>query len=292
MALSMEKHNKRRMRSSYISVVISMSLVLFMLGLLGLLILNARMLSNYVKEDFAMSLILRPDASEISVRQFQKSLDIAPYVKQTEYISKEEAAEQLAAELNEDFVAYLGFNPLSNAIEVHFKADYTHPDSLAKVEKQLGDVSIIDEVIYDKPLLHLMNDNIQKISLAILGISALLTLIAFTLINGSIRLTIYSKRFLIKTMQLVGATKSFIRKPFLLRSLRLGLIGALLSILMLYGLLTIAEQQFPELADLKDYEAMAFLGGGLLLLGIFIAYLCTFFAVRKYLNLRTDQLYY
>ena len=269
-----------------------MSLVLFMLGLLGLLILNAKALSDYVKEDFAMSVVLKPEVSEVAVRQFQKALDVAPYVKGTEYISKEEAAEQLSQELEEDFVEFLGFNPLSDAIEVHFKADYTHPDSLTSVEQRLIRQPVVLDVLYDKPLLHLMNDNIRKISIGILSVSALLILIAFALINGSIRLSIYSKRFLIKTMQLVGATKSFIRRPFLWHSLRLGFLGALVSCAMLGGVLWFLTTRFPEFNIFTDQLYLAILGGLLLIAGLFIAYICTFFAVRRYLNLKTDQLYF
>ncbi len=291
MAFSIERLNRRRLRTSYISVIISLSLVLFTLGLLGLLILNAKHLSDQVREDFAMTLILDPDAKEVEVREFQKGLEVAEYVKGTEYISKEEAAEDLANELDENFVEFLGFNPLSDAIEVHFRADYTHPDSLSLVETELRKQGVIKDVVYDKPLLEMMNENIRKISIGILGVSLLLVIIAFGLINSSIRLAIYSKRFLIKTMQLVGATKRFIRKPFLGRSVRHGFISAVVAVGLIYGMLQLVETNFPEVAVLKDYKIMGIMAGGLVVAGIFISYFCTFLAVKRYLNLRTDQLY-
>ena len=287
-----DKYTKRRLRSSYLSVVVSMSLVLFMLGLLGLIILNAKKVSDHVKENFAFTIILSSDANETAIRQFQKSLEIKDYVKGTEFIPKEEAAKELQEILNEDFVKFLGANPLSDAIEVHFHAAFANSNQLEIVAAELAEESVVMEVMYDKPLIQMMNENIQKIGLVLLGISGLLTLIAFALINSSIRLAIYSKRFIIKTMQLVGATTSFIRKPFVARSLNQGAMASLLAIGLLYAALFGLDKNMPGLQLLNDPIMLAYLFGGVLILGLWISWICTFFAVRKYLRLKTDQLYF
>jgi len=292
MAEKMDKYTKRRLRSSYASVVVSISLVLFMLGMLGLLVLNARKISDHVKENFVFTVMLKPDAKELEVRQFQKSLDLKEYVLSTEYVSADEAAELLKQDLDEDFVQFLGYNPLSNSIDIHFKAEFAESEQLEAVAAELSENPLVQEVAYDKPLIQLMNENIRKIGIGILGISALLTVIAVALINSSIRLSIYSRRFLIKTMQLVGATKTFIRKPFLWRGVRMGLIGSLIALALLAGLVFSIQRNIPELVIADDVQLLSTLAGGTLLLGIFISWICTFFAVRKYLRLKTDELYF
>jgi len=292
MAEKMDKYTKRRLRSSYASVVVSISLVLFMLGMLGLLVLNARKISDHVKENFVFTVMLKPDAKELEVRQFQKSLDLKEYVLSTEYVSAEEAAELLKQDLDEDFVQFLGYNPLSNSIDIHFKAEFAESEMLEAVANELAENALVQEVAYDKPLIQLMNDNIRKIGIGILGISALLTIIAVALINSSIRLSIYSRRFLIKTMQLVGATKTFIRKPFLWRGVRMGLIGSFIALALLAGLVFSIQHNIPELVIAEDLQLLATLAGGTLLLGVLISWICTFFAVRKYLRLKTDELYF
>ena len=288
----MDKYTKRRLRSSYASVVVSISLVLFMLGMLGILVLNAKRISDHVKENFVFTVMLKPDAKELDVRQFQKSLELKEYVLSTEYVSAEEAAQLLKEDLDEDFVQFLGFNPLANSIDIHFKADFANSETLTAVAAELEQHALVQEVAYDKPLIQLMNENISRIGIGILAVSALLTLIAVALINSSIRLSIYSRRFLIKTMQLVGATKRFIRKPFLWRGVRLGVIGAVIALALLAGLLTAIERNIPDLVVVDDIQLMGTLAVGTLVLGIFISWICTFFAVRKYLRLKTDELYF
>ncbi|PLX11221.1 MAG: cell division protein FtsX, partial [Marinilabiliales bacterium] len=204
---------KRRLRSSYITSIISISLVLFLLGLLGLLVLNAKRLSDYVKENIGFSVILKENVKEVDVILLQKSLDASEYVKSTNYITKEEAAEELQQELGEDFINFLGFNPLLASIEVHLYAEYANQDSINFIEKDLQQYEQIKEVFYQKSLVSLVNENIRKISLIILIFSGLLLLVAITLINSTIRLSVYSKRFIINTMQLVGANRGFIRRP-------------------------------------------------------------------------------
>ncbi|WP_041627537.1 cell division protein FtsX [Owenweeksia hongkongensis] len=287
-----DKFTRRRLRSSYISVVVSISLVLFVLGLFGLLVINARVIANEVKENFAITVLINNDAPEVEVRQFQKSLELTPYVKTTEFISKEEAAAELKEELDEDFMDFLGYNPLLNSIEVRLKADYVNEEQLTFLEKEYSKKSFVNEVVYDKPLIQMMNENIERIGLFLIAGSILLSLIAIALINSSIRLSIYSRRFLIKTMQLVGATKTFIRKPFIWRSLRHGLLGSLVALGFLTLLIYYVSLNVPGFTELQNPVKLALLYAGVLLTGILISMSCTFFALRKYLKLTTDQLYY
>lgn len=292
MAQNSNKYTKRRLRSSYASVVISISLVLFVLGVFGLLLVNARGISKHVRENFAITVLLENDAQEIVVKQFQKSLELSEYVKSTEYISKEEAAEQLAQDLDENFIDFLGYNPLMDAIDIRLKADYVNPDQLAQLEEKYNKQSIVREVVYDKPLIQLMNENIERIGIVLIGGCILLALIAIGLINSSIRLSIYSKRFLIKTMQLVGANKGFIRQPFIWRSLRHGLIGGIIACGLIAVLIYYVSGSVPDFKDLQNIELIIALFAGVIITGIFISMTCTFFALRKYLKLKTDQLYF
>lgn len=292
MANSSDKYTKRRLRTSYASVVISIALVLFVLGIFGLLLLNADSISKHVRENFAITVLLHNDASEVNVKQFQKSLDLSEYVKSTEYISKEEAAKELEKELEEDFLEFLGYNPLMNAIEIKLNAEFVNPEKLTALEKEYSNSEIVREVVYDKPLIQLMNDNIERIGIILIGGCILLALIAIGLINSSIRLSIYSKRFLIKTMQLVGANKSFIQRPFIWRSFRHGLLGGLLSSALIFGLIYYGGTQSVDFKELQSFELISILLGGIIVMGIFISMSCTFFALKKYLKLKTDQLYF
>jgi len=266
--------------------------VLFVLGVFGILVLNASTIAKQVKENYAVTVLLNNDSPEVEVRQFQKSLELSPYVKTTEYISKEEAAEELKKELEEDFMEFLGYNPLLDAIEIKLNAEYVNPEQLTYLEKEYSKNSFVKEVVYDKPLIQMMNENIEKIGLVLIGGCILLALIAIGLINSSIRLSIYSRRFLIKTMQLVGATKGFIRKPFIWRSFRHGIFGFLIAITLLSGLAYYISQQVPDLASLQNIIHLALLAATILLAGIVISMSCTFFALKKYLKLKTDQLYF
>jgi len=292
MSKSNDKFNKRRLRSSYISVVVSIALVLYMLGVLGVLVLNAQKVSNHVKENFTMILMLKQEAPEIEVRQLQKSLGLEDFVKEAEYVSKEEAAEIMKADLGEDFISFLGYNPLSNAIEVRFKADFVESQKIAEVAERYAQNDLIAEVSYDRDLIQIMNDNIERISIGILALSALLLIISIALINSSIRLSIYSKRFIIKTMQLVGATRRFIRRPFLWRGIQMGFFGALIAYGLMAGTLYATQRNLPEFEVFADVEMLAVIAGALLLLGIIITWISSFFAVKRYLNLKTDELYF
>jgi len=285
------KITRLRLQSSYVTSIISISLVLFLLGLVGLLILNTRKLSDYVKENIGFSVILKDNVKEVEMIRLQKNLDATRYVKATEYITKEKAARELQEELGEDFVDFLGYNPLLASIDVHLYASYANPDSIAVIENDLQQYPQVKEVFYQKSLVHLVNENVKKISIIILLFSGLLFLIAVALINNTIRLSVYSKRFLIRTMQLVGATRGFIRRPFLYKSAAHGIIGALIAVGLLVTTLYFIQNEFNEIISLQDFRILAVLFVSVLLLGIIINWISTYFAVNKYLNIKTDDLY-
>jgi cell division transport system permease protein len=284
--------SKGRLRSSYITLVISVSLVLFLLGILGLVIINARELSDYFRESLTFSVLLDDDAREADIRMLQKDLDAKSYVKSTDYISKDEAAVKMKEELGEDFISFLGDNPLPPSIDVYLHSAYTIPDSVAKIEKYILEYPFVKEVFYHESLLFLINENIRKISVFLLVISTFLFLIALTIINNTVRLAIYSKRFLIRTMQLVGATRSFIRKPFLVQSALHGLIAALLSLVLLMGLLYLIEKEFFIMFTFESTNALLLLGLTIMITGVLINIISTFFSVNRYLSISEDELYY
>ena len=287
-----EKYNKRRLKSSYITTVVSISLVLFMLGLLGLIIMHAQKISNQVKENIGFSIFMKESAKEADIIRFQKLLDASTFSKSTEYITKEKAAQNVSKNLGEDFVSFLGNNPLTAQIDVRLNANYANNDSLANIEKQIVKNDIVKEVYYQKSLVQMVNENIRKISLVFLSFSFLLLIIAIALINNTIRLSVYSNRFLIKTMQLVGATQHFIRKPFIFKGIISGIYGALIAIALLSGVLYTAQQNLPDLVNLQEIDLYLIVFGIVILLGILFSWISTFLAVRKYLNIKTDSLYY
>jgi cell division transport system permease protein len=284
--------SKGRLRSSYLTLIVSISLVLFLLGVLGLVIINARELSDYLRESLSFSVMVKDDAKEADIRMLQKDLDAKPYVKSTEYISKDEAAIKLREDLGEDFLNFLGYNPLSPTIDVFLYANYTHPDSILAIEKYILEYPVVNEVYYQESILHLIDENVRKISIFLMVISLFLFLIAFTIINNTIRLSIYSRRFLIRTMQLVGATRSFIRKPFLLRSAFQGFIAALVAMVLLLGMVYLIEKEFIALVAFKSTNLLFLLGLSLIIIGILINVISTFFSVNRYLNISEDKLYY
>jgi len=292
MASSFDKYQKRKLISSYISVVISIALVLFLLGCLGLLVINSKKVADHFKEQVVMTIYLNDTAKEVEVNQLKKSLAMAEYTKEAKYVSKEEAAASMQAENGEDFMDFMGYNPLNNSIDVYLKADYVTTEQLTEITESLSNKAFIEEIRYDNDLVELMNDNVKKISFWVLVISGLFTLIAVLLINSSIRLAVYSKRFIIKTMQMVGATKSFIRKPFIWKSVQLGIIGAVVALIGMAIVLYYLDLTFPELELLKNTVMIIGLFLGVFLLGIIITWISTFIATQRFLNLKTDQLYY
>lgn len=288
-----EKYYRKRVNSSYVTSVISITLVLFTLGFLGLIVLHANNLSNYIKENIGFEIIIKPGTREADIVYAQKMLDAKEYVKSTEYITKEEASKRLADILGEDFVEFLGDeeNPLLPSIDVRLNAAWANNDSLVIIEQFILQNENVKEVYYQKSLVHLINKNIRKISLVLLGFSLLLLLIAIALINNTIRLSVYSKRLIIRSMQLVGATQGFIRKPFLLRGIAQGILSALIALLLLTGIMATLQQNIPELTLITSNKLMLILYGSVLILGVLVSGFSTFFAVSKYLNLRPDKLY-
>ena len=287
-----DKYYKRKLKSSSLTTVVSISLVLFMLGLLGLIILNTKKLSDHVKENIGFQVYLNDNAKDEEVEKLRKKISTASYIKSSQFVTKEEGAETLKNDLGEDFISFLGQNPIPATINVNLKADYANNDSIAKIEGNLLKERAVKEVVYQKSLVSMVNQNAKKIGLVILAFSALLMTVALALINNTIRLSIYSKRFLIKTMQLVGATQGFIRKPFLLKGIQHGIFAALIAIVLLLGVMYLAQRQLPEIIELQDAKMILTLFGIVFLLGILISGISTILAVRKYLKLKADELYY
>ena len=283
--------SKRKLQSSYITTIVSITLVLFMLGLMGLLILNSKKLSDYVHENIGFSIIMNTGVKEARIMELKKNLDASDFVKYTEYITPEEAAEELQAELGEDFIDFLGYNPLLPSIDLRLNADYANIDSLKVIESTLLKNTDIKEVYYQESLVEMINDNVRRISLFILIFSMLLLIVSVALINNAIRLSVYSKRFLIRTMQLVGATRSFIRTPFILTGILHGLIAALFASVALLGIVYILLQEIPELISLKDFKLFVMLFAFVFLSGVLITWLSNRSAVNKYLKAKPEDLY-
>ena len=292
MSSSFEKHQKRRLISSYFSVVLSIALVLFLLGVLGLLVINAKSISNNFKEQVILTIYLEDTSKEVEIKQLEKSLAFSDYVKQTKFISKESAADFMKQEYGEDFLNDIGYNPLKNSIEVNLKADYVTATRLDSIAESTLKKNFVEDIKYDKDLVSLMNSNVKRLSLWILIISGIFTIIAVLLINSSIRLAVNSKRFSIKTMQMVGATKKFIRRPFIWRSIRLGVIGSLLALVGMAVILYYVDQSFPEFELIQNQLSIGTLFVSIFLVGVLITWWSTFFATQRFLNLKTDQLYY
>lgn len=292
MSKSFERYQKRKLISSYFSVVLSIGLVLFLLGILGLLVLNTKKMADHFKEQITISVFLKENAKEVEVDQLQKSLAMAEYTKTASYVSKEEAAEQHSADIGENFIDFLGYNPLKNSIDVQLNADFVSPEQIEEIATEISKKNYVDEVSYDKPLVGLLSDNVKRISFWILVASAIFTFIAVLLINSSIRLSIYSKRFIIKTMQMVGATKIFIRRPFIWTNIKLGMLGALIALLGLGAVLFYLDSNFTEFNLLQDSTVLILLFVGVFVLGVLISLISTYFATQRFLNLRTDELYY
>lgn len=291
MALSFEQYQRRRLISSYFSVVFSIFLVLFLLGALGLFVVNSEKISNDFKENIPMNVYFKDEANDTVLNLFDTELKNAKFVKSYTFITKDEAAKNNVDIVGKDFKEFLGFNPLQNSFDIHLKGNYVTSEEIKKIEMQFKRNTYISDVIYPKELVDLVNENVEKISFWILIISGVLTVIAMLLINGSIRLSIYSHRFTIKTMQMVGATKSFIRKPFIIRNILLGLAGSVLAIISLLVAWLYVDSLFPTLGIAKDVVSFVSIALGVILVGVLITFISTFFATTRFLNLRTDDLY-
>ena len=292
MSSNFDSYQKRRLRSSYFSVVISIALVLFMVGFLGLVLLKSTQVANHFKEEVVITLFLKNDTSKDQTENLRNSLIKEIFTRKIIYISKEDAAKFYAEDLGEDFVNYLGTNPLKNSIDIYLNPGFVTPEKMEEIADRFKNNTYVFEVSYDKPLVTFLTQNIQRVSFWLFVISSFFGLIALILINSSIRLSVYSKRFNIKTMQMVGATKSFIRKPFIWNGIQLGFIGAIVSLIALSVVIYYIDQKIPSLQLTSDYTTLAYLGGGILIIAFVISWLSTFFATQRFLNLQTEKLYY
>jgi len=281
----------KKTKTIYISTVFGIAMVLSMIGLLGLILVEANNLSRYVKENIVLNIFVDDAAHETDVLQLQKQIEGNVMVKQTQYVSKELAARNLQKDLGEDFVKFLGYNPLSQSLDVYLKAQYANNADIEKFKAELLKNPLVKEVKYQKSLVDQMNENITTISLIILAFAGIFVLLSVALINNTIRLAIYSQRFLIKSMQLVGATKGFIRKPFMLYGIWHGLLGGLIAILILIGTLSLAYKEIPDLIILRNYTEFGLIFVAILGLGVFISGFSTFLAVNKFLRLKIYNLY-
>ena len=267
-------------------------MVLFMLGIIAVFILAGNELSTYVKENITLSVIIKESAEELDILNARKILQKKPYVKQIRYISKEEALKELANEMGEDPVAFLGYNPLSASFEINLKSTYANNDSILFIAKQIKAMDVVKNVDYQKNLIHEVNENIKKITFSLLAIASLLLVISFILINNTMRLLIYSNRFLIHTMKLVGATRHFIRKPYILQGIIIGIIASVFAILYILGLFYWFASDLEMFVDFHDVKLYTTMFGTILFFGIAITGISTLFAVNKYLRHNLDDLYY
>ncbi|MDO6738348.1 ABC transporter permease [Wenyingzhuangia sp. 2_MG-2023] len=292
MSKSFEKYQKRRLRASYLSVVLSITLVLLLVGFLGLTVLKYTKLSGYFKEKVSITLFLKNNMKGSEKTGLEKYLKEKEYVKKIHFVSRDQAAKEFSKDIGEDFLTFLGDNPLKSYFELGLKADFVSPAQLIYIAKELEKNAFIEEVSYDAPLVDLLTRNIKTIGFWLLIGASVLSFIAILLLNSSIRLSIYSKRFTIKTMQMVGATKSFIRKPFIWASVRLGLVGAFLASAMLLTFCYKVDSKLPALALLEDIEVLAMVVSGVFAVAFVITALSSFFATQRFLRLKTDQLYF
>ena len=282
----------QKLKTSSVTVVISLALVLFMLGLLGLVVINAKKLSNHIKENVGFQVVLKDTTTQAELDILKQEISSSAFTKEVAYISKDEAAKKLQKDLGEDFITFLGYNPLLSSLDVKLNSDYANIDSLAGFEKQIMQKHFVKEVIYHKDMIKQVNDNAKVISIYILLFSGLLLIVAIALINNTIRLSIYAKRFLIRTMYLVGATQGFIRMPFILKGVRQGVIAGLLAGFLLAGFLVLSTNYIPDLLQLQDPNLLAVLFGGIVALGVLISGLSAALSVSRYLRLKTDDLYF
>ena len=292
MKQAQEKHIKRRLRTSSLSTVLSISMVLLMLGSMSFIYVNSQRLTKYIKENIGITVILNDNAKAVDVLQFQKNLDANPVTKMTTYVSKEEAASALTKELGEDFMQFLGHNPLSNTIDIFMNSAYAESVTIEALGQEALKNEIVKEVKYQKDLIDAINQNMNKLNLILICFCALLLIVSITLINNTIRLTVYSKRFIIRTMKLVGATNSFIRKPFVMTGLRQGVIAGLIGVLLMMLALFAVQKEMPELLQLQDIQTVIIIFSLLFVFGILISTFVTHFSVNKYLKIKEEKLYH
>ena len=283
------EHQKTRLITSYFSVTLSISLVIFILGIFGILIINSRKIESHFKEQISFTIYINELTKPIQIKQLQKSLKLKKETKSVKFISKEKAAEMHAESIGEDFIEFLGYNPLLNSIEVRFLSKYVSPFFLEKLKISLEDENYVNEIYYDVPLVEILDKNIKKISQVLFATTITLILIAIILINSSIKISIYSKRLIIKTMQLVGATKNFIRKPFLINYLVLGFYGTIIALFSLSMLIYFVDAKYPELDLSKNPFEIIVVFLIISILSFVITGLSSFLATERFLNLNTNE---
>lgn len=283
---------KKRIFKSYLTSTISIAMILFLIGVLGIVLLNAERLARYVRENIGFTLVLNDGVEEAQIARLQETLKATEFVKSVEYIDKETAAARLKQELGEDFTEFLGYNPLLASIDVKLQADYANPEKLEVLEKQFMEYPEVKEVMFQRDMVDIINENVKKIGLVLVFFAGLLLFIFSALINNTIRISIYSQRFIINTMLLVGATDSFIRAPFVRRSLLYGVVGALAANVLLFILMFVYAQELRGMVDLQDYKIFGIVFVGVMLLGMLISWSSTYFAVNKFLRLKFDELFY
>jgi cell division transport system permease protein len=281
----------RRILSSSASVIISLSLVLFVVGLLGLVLINAQRLSNYVKENIGFTIMLKEGVNEMEIMKFQKTLDAASFAKSSTFVSKEQATIDLQRDLGEDFVSFLGYSPLLASIDVKLNANYANTDSLAVIKDELSENAGVHAIYYQENLINKLNSNVSRLTFFLLAFCVLLFVIAFALINNTIRLSVYSKRFLIRTMRLVGATNSFIQKPFLAKGIYQGIYSSIFAIFMLIGSIQMIQSETASMLNITDLKIIGTIFILIFISGFLLSWISTFFAVRKFIKQNESELY-
>ena len=276
----------------FITSSISTTLVLLLLGMVVFFVLSANNLSNYVRENIGFTVLVSDDMKEPEALKFQKTLNEKAYVKESAYISKEQALKEQTEAMGTDPAEFLGYNPFTASIEIKLNAEYANSDSIVWIEKEILANKKVMEVNYPQDLLDSVNQNLQKVSLFLLGLAGLLTLISFALINNTIRLAIYSKRFLIHTMKLVGASWGFIRRPFLLRNMWIGILTGLLADAILMAMASMLVKYEPELIEIVTPQTMLIVMTSVFVFGLAITSFCAYISINKYLRMKASALYY
>ena len=279
----------RRLFTSYISITIIMSVVLFLFGFFGIFFISSNSIANSFKENFSVSIFFKEDAKNIEITQLQNEILMSDYVEKLKYVSKDEAVLLMKDEYGQDFIKELGFNPLVNSIDFNLKSEYVEATLLDSISRLIENKNYVDEIVYDKNLINIINDNIKRISLWLMPSIIILLIITFLVINSSIRLSIYSNRQLIKTMQLVGATKAFIRKPFIKINIFLSLISSIISISAIILLMYYIDLNISFIENIS-IESIIILFLIIICLGLFISYISTFFATQNILKIKADNL--
>ena len=292
MAKVKRKVHKPGFWNLHLTSTISMSLVLFLVGLVCMLLFVARDMSNYVKENINLSIVLNDEIGKQDAQRLQNYLLASPYAKSVEYISKKDALKDHISSLGENPQQFLGYNPLMASLEVKLNAEYANNDSVAKIESKLKAFDNVKRIVYQKDMVNLVNENVKKMSLILMGLAAILLIVSIALINNTIRLSLYSNRFLINTMKLVGATSWFIRRPYLFSSMFNGLVAAVVSLFLLFGVIIFVEYEFGMSGIMIQPVTAVIVSFIVLLLGVILTAISSYFAVGRYLRMNTNDMYF